>query len=156
MQYAQNLRILPEMNLLESQKLVWSIWNELYVRSGVRLVIHVGSGVWRLIRRVGCNLWLLWGVWCVPPAWARKGGFPPLQIAQITLNYRIAQGRGRRSSDGKKSTCSVRDLGLIPRLGRCPWRKTWKPTLVFLPGDFPWTEEPGGLQSMGSQKSDTT
>ena len=45
MQYAQNLRILPEMNLLESQKLVWSIWNELYVRSGVRLVIHVGSGV---------------------------------------------------------------------------------------------------------------
>ena len=29
MQYAQNLRILPEMNLLESQRLVWSIWNEL-------------------------------------------------------------------------------------------------------------------------------
>ena len=22
---------------------------------------------------------------------------------------------------------------------------------VFLPGEFPWTEEPGGLQSMGSQ-----
>ena len=25
-------------------------------------------------------------------------------------------------------------------------------TLVFLPGDSPWTEEPGGLQSMGSQR----
>ena len=23
---------------------------------------------------------------------------------------------------------------------------------VFLPGESPWTEEPGGLQSMGSQK----
>ena len=21
---------------------------------------------------------------------------------------------------------------------------------IFLPGEFPWTEEPGGLQSMGS------
>ena len=28
---------------------------------------------------------------------------------------------------------------------------------VFLPGDVPWTEEPGRLQSVGSQKeSDTT
>ena len=23
---------------------------------------------------------------------------------------------------------------------------------IFLPGDSPWTEEPGGLQSMGSQR----
>ena len=27
-----------------------------------------------------------------------------------------------------------------------------QPTPVFLPGEFPWTEEPGGLQSMGSQR----
>ena len=27
-----------------------------------------------------------------------------------------------------------------------------QPTLVFLPGESPWTEEPGALQSMGSQK----
>ena len=25
-------------------------------------------------------------------------------------------------------------------------------TPVFLPGESPWTEEPGGLQSMGSQR----
>ena len=25
----------------------------------------------------------------------------------------------------------------------------WLPTPVFLPGESPWTEEPGGLQSMG-------
>ena len=31
------------------------------------------------------------------------------------------------------------------------WRKTWQPTPVFLPGESPWTEEPGGLQSIGSQ-----
>ena len=32
------------------------------------------------------------------------------------------------------------------------WRKAWQPTLAFLPGESPWTEEPGGLQSMGSQR----
>ena len=32
------------------------------------------------------------------------------------------------------------------------WRKAWLPTLVFLPGESPWTEEPGGLQSLGSQR----
>ena len=29
---------------------------------------------------------------------------------------------------------------------------TWQPTPVFLPGESPWTEEPGGLQSMQSQR----
>ena len=31
-------------------------------------------------------------------------------------------------------------------------RRKWQPTLVFLPGESPWTEEPSGLQSMGSQR----
>ena len=33
-----------------------------------------------------------------------------------------------------------------------PWWETWQPTPVFLPGVTPWTEEPGGLQFMGSQR----
>ena len=36
--------------------------------------------------------------------------------------------------DGKESACSVGDLGLIPGLGRFPWRRPWQPTPVFLPG----------------------
>jgi len=36
-------------------------------------------------------------------------------------------------------------------LFHCVWRK-WQPTPVFLPGESPWKEEPGGLQSMGSQR----
>ena len=43
-------------------------------------------------------------------------------------------------SDGKESTCNAGDLGSIPGL---------EPTPVFLPEKSPWTEEPGGLQSMG-------
>ena len=37
-----------------------------------------------------------------------------------------------------------------------PLRREWQPTLVFLPGEIPWTEEPGGLQPMGLQRVDMT
>ena len=33
-----------------------------------------------------------------------------------------------------------------------PWRRAERPTPVFLPRESPWTEEPGGLQSMVSQR----
>ena len=32
--------------------------------------------------------------------------------------------------------------------GKIPWRRAWQPTPVFLPGESPWTEESGWLQSM--------
>ena len=35
-------------------------------------------------------------------------------------------------------------------------RGAWQPTPVFLPGESPWTEEPGGLWSLGSQRADAT
>ena len=34
------------------------------------------------------------------------------------------------------------------------WRRKWQTTPVFLPGKITWTEEPGGLQSMGFQRSE--
>ena len=37
-------------------------------------------------------------------------------------------------------------------VGKIPWRRAWQCTPVFLPGESPWAEEPGGLQSMGSQR----
>ena len=36
--------------------------------------------------------------------------------------------------------------------GKIPWRRAWQLTPVFLLGEFPWTEEPGRLQSMGLQR----
>ena len=39
-----------------------------------------------------------------------------------------------------------------PWVGKIPWRRKWQPTPIFLPGRIPWTEEPGGLQSMELQR----
>ena len=55
-------------------------------------------------------------------------------------------------SHGKESACNVGDLDLIPRWGRSPGGGHGNPPHVFLPGESPWTEEPAGLQSMGSQR----
>ena len=54
-------------------------------------------------------------------------------------------------STGKESSCNVRDWGLTPALGKSlgGGHGNWLP--VFLPGESPWTEEPCGLQSLGSQ-----
>ena len=52
-------------------------------------------------------------------------------------------------SDGKESDCSVGDLGLI--LGsEDALEKGTATHSCLLAWRIPWTEEPGGLQSMGS------
>ena len=54
-------------------------------------------------------------------------------------------------SDSKEFTCSVETW--VQSLG---WEDSLEEgmatTSVFLPGESPWTEEPGGLQSMESQR----
>ena len=67
-----------------------------------------------------------------------------------TLNGGFSGG-----SDGKESVCSVGDLGLIPGSGRSPGGGHGNP-LQYSCLENPWTEEPGRLQSMGLQESDTT
>ena len=53
-------------------------------------------------------------------------------------------------SDGKESTCGR--PGLDPWVGKIPWSRARQPTPVFLPGECPWTEVPGGLYSTGLQR----
>ena len=49
---------------------------------------------------------------------------------------------------GKESACQCRRLGFDPWVGKILWRTTHPSTLAW---EIPWTEEPGELQSMGSQ-----
>ena len=54
---------------------------------------------------------------------------------------------------GKEHTCQCRRPGFDPWVGKIPWRRAWQPTPVSLPGESPWTEEPGRPQSMGLQRA---
>ena len=55
-------------------------------------------------------------------------------------------------TDSEESVCNVGDHAFDPWIGKIPWKTAWQPIPVFLSGESPWTEEPGGLQSMGSQR----
>ena len=54
-------------------------------------------------------------------------------------------------SGGKESACDMGDLGSIPELGRSPGEGNGNP-LQNTCLETPWTEEPGGLWSTGSQR----
>ena len=58
-------------------------------------------------------------------------------------------------SDGKESVCNAGDPGSIPGMGRSPGARNGIHSNILAWG-IPWTEEPGGLQSMESKKWDTT
>ena len=47
---------------------------------------------------------------------------------------------------------AIRGPEFDPWVGKIPWRRAWQPGPVLLPGESPWTEEPGGPYSMGSQR----
>ena len=59
------------------------------------------------------------------------------------------------SSVGKESACNAGDPGSIPGWER-PLEKEMETHPNILAWRMPWTEEPGRLQSMGSQELDTT
>ena len=54
-------------------------------------------------------------------------------------------------SSGKESACNAGDLGSIPGSGRSFGEGNGN-SLQILAWSIPWTEEPGGPQSMGSQR----
>ena len=54
----------------------------------------------------------------------------------------------------KNPSVNAGDTGLIPGLGRFPGRGNETHSSI-LAWKIPWTEEPGGLQAMRSQKSQT-
>ena len=57
-------------------------------------------------------------------------------------------------SEVKNPPANAGDMGLIPGLGRSMEKEMATHTSI-LAWEISWTEEPSGLQSMGSQKSQT-
>ena len=59
------------------------------------------------------------------------------------------------STSGKESACQCRrcqSCEFYPCVRKNPWRRAQQLTPVIFAWRIPWTEEPGGLQSIGSQR----
>ena len=70
-----------------------------------------------------------------------------------TMVHHFPGSPGGASGTEPACRCKRRKrCGLSPWLGKIPWRRAWQPTPAFLPGESPWTEEPGRLQPMESQR----
>ena len=58
-------------------------------------------------------------------------------------------------ASGKESACQCRwhkRHGFNPRVGKIPWRRTWLPSPVFLPGEASYALRTGRLQPVGLKR----
>ena len=89
-----------------------------------------------------------------------SGNFLPLLGSQVDFNSALwdlaclsLPSHSPGDLDGKESACNtgdIRDLGSITGLGRCSGEGNDRRSI--LAWRTPWTEEPGGLQSIESQR----
>ena len=74
-----------------------------------------------------------------------------LQKAHLSASsqaFQVVPGiKNLPANAGRHKRCGFDSL-----VRKIPWRRVRQPNPVFLPGEYPWTEEPGGLQSIGSQR----
>ena len=75
-----------------------------------------------------------------------------MQVKKQQLELDLEQQTGSKS--GKEYNAG--ELGLIPGLGRFPWRRAWQPTPVFLPGEFHGQRTLVDCSPWGRKESDTT
>ena len=82
------------------------------------------------------------------PGWEdylEKGELPTL----IILGF---PGGSEGKKKKKKNCLQCRRPEFDPWVGKISWRRAWQPPPAFLPGESPWTGEPGGLQFTGSRR----
>ena len=77
-------------------------------------------------------------------------GFAEEILKTLAGSYQIT--RASLVAQMVKNPPAMRETWTGSWVGKIPWRRAWQPTPVFLPAESPWTEEPGGLQSTGSQR----
>ena len=71
------------------------------------------------------------------------------------INWNLRDDGLPRWHSGKESACQCRRHRrslFAPWDEKIPWSRKWPPTPIFFVWKSPWTEEPCGLQSMGSQR----
>ena len=75
--------------------------------------------------------------------WNPQCEIPHTQVALVVKDIPASSG-------------DVKRRGFNPWVRKILWRRAWQPTPVFLPGESPWTEEPGGYSPWGFKELDMT
>ena len=96
----------------------------------------------------------------------QKGGkhhvkcFCEFKAKEKTLNPRYGDSEGFPGGSEVKNpppnAGHARDTGSVPGSGRFPWRRTWQPTAVFLPGEFHGQRSLLGYSPYSRTELDTT
>ena len=94
-------------------------------------------------------------------AYRKESGFLVGRIITLIfglMSYHCYLKNGELPSNsvsGKEHACQCmrcNRCGLNPWVRKIPWIRAWRPIPVILPGESPWIEDPGGLQSIGSHR----
>ena len=112
------------------------------------------SQIWQFLGSISTLAWRI-------PGTAGPGGLPSMGSHRVRHDWSDLaaaavpfQGFPGITGD-KEPACQCRRhkrRGFDPWVRKIPWRRAWQPFPVFLAWRIPQTEEPGGLQSMGSQR----
>ena len=100
-------------------------------------------------------MWPLGGIWQIRHWWE-------LSLKSNICFSGVSSSVVRNFSGGargKETACQCRSqkrCGFDPWVGKIPWRRAWPPSPGFLPGEPPWTEEPGEYSPRGRKESDAT
>ena len=76
-----------------------------------------------------------------------------MSLTKDKVHYQLTSMSFPGGSDGKESACNAGDPGLISG-SEGPLEKGMVTHCSILAWTVPWTEEPGGPQSMGHKESD--
>ena len=79
---------------------------------------------------------LAWNIpWTILPMESQRVGHDWVTFTSVHFSLSGASQFDLMVNNLPASTRDARDMSLIPELGRPPWRRSWQPTPVFLPGE---------------------
>ena len=90
-----------------------------------------------------------WGTWLLINLWGHR--------EHLTLSLLLFMGFPGGAS-GKEPACQCRrhETQIQSWAGKIPWRRTWQPTPVFLPGESHGWRNLAGYSPWGHEELDTT
>ena len=72
------------------------------------------------------------------------------------IKIKRIHGASRVAQQVENPPANAGDVGLMPGVGKIPWRRAWPPTPVFLPGESHGQRSLAGYSPWGCKQSEVT